>query len=280
MDVCPVTSRARLSYRRAEEIFEESTRLLANPLARPEQWTELRGLTAVAVVLGLLTAQRFGVAAGGALAEVGRVLPDALRDRVAALRGALEFTAAAREGAMPDSAVLLLPASAVRERRRVRLVYRWSWKGETGERDRRSGHALRARVRLRPRPPARPGADVPGRPGGPGPAAAADEVPGDFDAVAHLTRSLAAVPYAHEVEVVLETSLAEARRRIPATVATLSGTDGAVTVRLRAERLDGVARMLAGLGVPFVIRGPGELRAVVRRLGRDLLRSAEAGEDA
>ncbi|MCO6003942.1 WYL domain-containing protein [Actinoallomurus purpureus] len=105
------------------------------------------------------------------------------------------------------------------------------------------------------------------------------EVPGDFDAVAHLTRSLAAVPYAHEVEVV-ETSLEEARRRIPATVATLSGTDGAVTVRLRAERLEGVARMLAGLGVPFVIRGPEEPRAVVRRLGRDLLRSAEAGQGA
>ncbi|GAA0325383.1 hypothetical protein GCM10010302_75620 [Streptomyces polychromogenes] len=36
LDICPTTGRARLSYRRAEEIFEESTRLLANPLARPE----------------------------------------------------------------------------------------------------------------------------------------------------------------------------------------------------------------------------------------------------
>ncbi|MCW2904534.1 MAG: hypothetical protein JWO67_6799 [Streptosporangiaceae bacterium] len=45
LDVCPTTGRARLSYRRAEEIFEESTRLLANPLARPEQWTDLQGWT-------------------------------------------------------------------------------------------------------------------------------------------------------------------------------------------------------------------------------------------
>lgn len=30
LDVCPETGRARLSYRRAEEIFEENTRLLAN----------------------------------------------------------------------------------------------------------------------------------------------------------------------------------------------------------------------------------------------------------
>lgn len=35
LDVCPETGRARLSYRRAEEIYEENTRLPANPLASP-----------------------------------------------------------------------------------------------------------------------------------------------------------------------------------------------------------------------------------------------------
>ncbi len=45
LDVCPATGRARLSYRRAEEIFEESTRLLANPLARSAQWENLQGFT-------------------------------------------------------------------------------------------------------------------------------------------------------------------------------------------------------------------------------------------
>ncbi|MEU9289047.1 site-specific integrase [Streptomyces sp. NPDC048275] len=39
------TGRARLSYRRAEEIFETSTRLLANPLARPEDIEDLEGWT-------------------------------------------------------------------------------------------------------------------------------------------------------------------------------------------------------------------------------------------
>ncbi|WP_331748122.1 hypothetical protein OG520_41005 (plasmid) [Streptomyces sp. NBC_00984] len=33
LDVCPETGRARLSHRRAEEIFEEKTRLPASPLA-------------------------------------------------------------------------------------------------------------------------------------------------------------------------------------------------------------------------------------------------------
>jgi integrase/recombinase XerD len=42
-DRCPFTGRGRLSYRRAEEIFEESTRLLANPFAEPKDFNKLKG---------------------------------------------------------------------------------------------------------------------------------------------------------------------------------------------------------------------------------------------
>jgi integrase/recombinase XerD len=45
LDVCPETGRARLSYRRAEEIFEENTRLLAHPLASREDIEDLDGWT-------------------------------------------------------------------------------------------------------------------------------------------------------------------------------------------------------------------------------------------
>jgi integrase/recombinase XerD len=45
LDVCSETGRARLSYRRAEEIFEENTRLLASPLASPEDIEDLNGWT-------------------------------------------------------------------------------------------------------------------------------------------------------------------------------------------------------------------------------------------
>lgn len=38
----------------------------------------------------------------------------------------------------------------------------------------------------------------------------------------------------------------------------------------RAEHLDGMARMLAGLGWPFVVRRPAELRGHVRDLARHL----------
>ncbi|MFD5451259.1 site-specific integrase [Streptomyces sp. NPDC127100] len=43
--MCPETGRARLSYRRGEEIFEANTRLLANPLASPDDIEDLDGWT-------------------------------------------------------------------------------------------------------------------------------------------------------------------------------------------------------------------------------------------
>lgn len=45
LDVCRETGPARLSYRRAEEIFEENTRLLANPLVHEEDIKDLEGFT-------------------------------------------------------------------------------------------------------------------------------------------------------------------------------------------------------------------------------------------
>ncbi|GAA2122868.1 hypothetical protein GCM10009759_73640 [Kitasatospora saccharophila] len=45
LDVCSETGRARLSYRRAEEIFEENTRPPANPLASPEDAEDRNGWT-------------------------------------------------------------------------------------------------------------------------------------------------------------------------------------------------------------------------------------------
>ena len=101
------------------------------------------------------------------------------------------------------------------------------------------------------------------------PAVAAD------DPVRHVTRSLAAVPYSHEIEVVLATTLANAQRRIPPTVATLAETEGGVLLTGRAEHLPGLAAMLAGLGWPFTVRRPAALRDEVRALS-DRLRAWSA----
>ncbi len=45
LDLCPVTGRARLSYRRAAELFEQSTRRLAHPDAAQDELTQLGGWT-------------------------------------------------------------------------------------------------------------------------------------------------------------------------------------------------------------------------------------------
>jgi predicted DNA-binding transcriptional regulator YafY len=232
---------------------------------------------AVAVVLGLLVGQRLGIGAGTALDKVRRVLPAPLRDRVAALHDTLGFTLMPREAAMPDAAVLLALAAAARDRNRVRLTYR-SWKGEDSERDldtyglvfhsgrwyasgldHRRGQVRTFRV---------------DRIASVTPLPVTYEDPGGFDVVAHVTASLAAVPYRHEVEVELAMPLTEARRRIPATAGTVTGTDGAVLLHARAESLDGMARLLAGLGCAFVVHAPGELRAAVRELAERLLDSS------
>ncbi|WP_230420858.1 helix-turn-helix transcriptional regulator [Actinomadura soli] len=239
---------------------------------------------ATAVVLGLLAGRRIGLpaqATESALAKVQRVLPTALRDRVQALRDTLGFTASApgagRDAAAPDTGAVLTLAAAARERRRVRLRYR-SWRDAETERDldpyglvfhsgrwyvtghdHRSGEIRTFRVdRV-----------ISAEPG-----TARYEIPGGVDPVQHVIRSLARVPYAHEVEVLLETTLAEARRRIPATTASLTEEDGGVVMNARAERLDGMARMLAGLGFPFVVRRPAELRGHVLDLARTLQEQA------
>jgi predicted DNA-binding transcriptional regulator YafY len=233
---------------------------------------------AVAVVLALTVGGRLGIDGAGALEKIGRVLPAPLRDRVAALRETAGFTLPPRGGAAPDASVLLVLAAAARDRRRVRLRYR-SWGGADSEReldtyglvfhsgrwyasglDHRSGEVRTFRV---------------DRVTGAVPLPAVFADPGEFDVVAQVTRSLAAVPYAHQVEVVLEMPLEEARRWVPATAATLTPVPEGVLLRARAERLDGMARMLAGLGRPFTVREPEELRAAVRDLAMSLLRSCD-----
>jgi hypothetical protein len=54
-----------------------------------------------------------------------------------------------------------------------------------------------------------------------------------------------------------------------------SGRRSAAPMWARAERLDGMAQMLAGLGWPFTIRRPGELRGAVRDLAARLAAQAD-----
>jgi predicted DNA-binding transcriptional regulator YafY len=94
--------------------------------------------------------------------------------------------------------------------------------------------------------------------------------PDGFDARAHVSRSLARVPWPWEVEVLLYLPVDEARRRVPDTLAELTEEEAGTALRMRVSSLDWTASLLAGLGCPFRVRRPDELRISVRALAQRL----------
>jgi predicted DNA-binding transcriptional regulator YafY len=234
---------------------------------------------AMAVTLGLLAARRVGLtgaapATEGALAKIERVLPVAVGERIRALTETIGFSQAAPNAEPVAGESLLTLSAAAQQQRRVWLRYR-AREGDESERevdpyglvfhygrwylvcfDHRSGEmrifrvdriqAVERRTESFERPP-------------------------DFDSVEHLARSLANIPWGFTVEVVLEARLEEVRWRVPAHFATLEETPGGVLMRAQADDLGMAARYLVGLGWPFAVRQPLELRDEVRRLAVELL---------
>jgi predicted DNA-binding transcriptional regulator YafY len=230
---------------------------------------------AVAVALGVVAAGRLGLSGSPesvetARAKIHRALPDALRRRVEALEGALDFTAGARSIVPVGGDTALLLAGAIRKRRRLRAGYR-SFSGERSQRE-LSPHGLvvhsgrwylaahdHHRDALRTfrvdRMRAITVTDVP-----------AIAPPEGFDAVAHTNASLASVPWPWAVEVLLDLPLDRAAQRLPGTMAELAAADGGTLLRMRVSSLDWMASVLAGLDCAFTIRSPKELRASVHAL--------------
>jgi predicted DNA-binding transcriptional regulator YafY len=233
---------------------------------------------ATAMVLGLTAARRLGLGeaegADGALVKIHRVLPDALRRRVEALEAALAFTAPPTTAEPPAGETALLLAEAIRRRRRVHLRYR-SFAGEETNRelspyglvvhggrwylaahDHMRGALRTFRVDRIRRVAIGDDAAMPS--------------PQDFNALAHVTRSLAQVPWPWEVEVLLELPIEDATRRVPRTLAELTEEEGGTALKMRVSSLDWAASLLAGLGCPFSVRRPDELRASVQALAQNL----------
>ncbi len=239
---------------------------------------------ATAVVLGLIVSRQTGIrvedaAIEEALGKVLRVLPADLRERVAALEGSLGTTWRPREPQPQASEVVLALAGAIRARRRVRIRYATPGR-EEGERtvapyglvlhggrwylaahDDRSGEVRTFRVdRVRT-------------------AEATQEraaVPDGFDAGDFVARSIARVRWGFDFEVELETTLEEARRRIPRLLGDPEETEGRVLLRASADDPTAAARMLVWVGLPFRVRRPDELREAVRGLAEQLRAASEA----
>ena len=228
---------------------------------------------ALGLALGLLTARRLGLAGvaptvEGALAKLGRVMPEALGERIRALEETI-IPAVARPAELPAGEVIVTIATAVRGRRRMRLRYR-SGSGEETERRvdpyaviHREGYwyavghdHLRGRLRLFRLDrvlEAQPLGETFVRPPG-------------FDTPQQVLGALASMPQDRwSVEVLLEAALEEAREQVPPMGVALEEAEGGVLMRSSTSDLGWMARVLAGLRCPFVVRRPPELREELRR---------------
>lgn len=241
---------------------------------------------AVAVVLGLRTAEREGLATtdtaatASALAKVSRVLPRALAQRLDSLLSTAQFTTPVRTTAPAGADTLLGLTSAAQARRTVVIAYT-AWDGRPSRRELdvygvvfHSGRWYvtgydHGRDDVRTFRMDRIASVEQGD--------GTYLVPADFDATTQVVAGIAAVRWSHEISVVLRTTLAEARERLPPSVGRLSEhVDGAL-LETRAEHLDGMARMLAGLGWDFEVITPDALRDEVIALSERLRASGARG---
>jgi predicted DNA-binding transcriptional regulator YafY len=238
---------------------------------------------ALALSVGLLAARGLGLgddtaALASAQAKLERVMPSRLRQRVRAAGETIALDLPPRTtAASPDATTVAVLAAAAQARHRVALeylsgqrtptrreldpyglVYRggcWYAVGHCHLRKGlRSFRVDRVRsVRMLDMEFERP--------------------PG-FDALAHVTFSVATLPRAHSAEVLLKTDLETARREIFTTLGLLEPVPGGVLLFGQTDDLTWLARELARLPFAFEVRRPAELRDAVRGCARHLLACA------
>ena len=234
---------------------------------------------ALALSVGLLAARSMGLdsaapAIAGARAKLERTMPAALRQRVRAVGDTVQLglrraTAAAGQAALAQLSV------AARGGRRVRLGY-VDAAGKASEREVATyGLAfhdgcwyavgwchLRGGVR----------SFRLDRIGSIDTLEAGFERPRDFDALAYLVRSVATLPRAWTVEVLLKTTLERAQAQFFDTAGVFEQADEGVVMHNQSDDIDWFARQLASLPFGFEIRRPSELREAVRKCAEGLLR--------
>lgn len=244
---------------------------------------------ALAMLLGLVIGGRSGALPAGpevveaAAAKLRRVLPRRTAERLEALLESADLALLlppARAGSATDIRTLMLLAEAARDRRPVAVSYT----RRDGEPSRRTilpygivarsgrwyltGHESKTgQVRTFRLDRIRDPVPLPG----------SFNVPAGFDVTATVLSALAATPWRHTVSVRVAGEVEQVRAQLPVGMAACEQIspepEGVVwtRVRLRAERLDWVAVLFAGLGRAFVVEEPAELREQLRTLAARLL---------
>jgi predicted DNA-binding transcriptional regulator YafY len=234
------------------------------------------------LVVGLMMARSSGLSGAHlsvetALAKIERVLPFALRERLRALQATMLVDRDGSE-ALAESGVVSLLSLASQQHRQVHL--RYNSDGDITERmydpysviqyDGRwyvvgYCHLRRALRTFRlDRVDSVALLDTAFNP------------PPDFDALGYMLDSFQAIPDRWDIEVLLETSLDEARCRLPRELASLEQQGEFVRMRTSMPDLDAMARRLVALGCPMTIVGPPELRAAFLKLSAEIAEIARA----
>jgi predicted DNA-binding transcriptional regulator YafY len=232
---------------------------------------------ALALTLSLLVAKESGLAQvapafDGALAKVERVLPATTRVRIQAVEQTVAFAGGATQPA-PSGPTVLALCSAIQGGRRVLIGYRSSQDEWTLRAYDPYGIAyhlglwytigycyLRQDQRLF-RLDRITEIEV------------TNEVffpPTNFHALEEVRRALATVKRQWRIEVWLQTTLHDAQRRLQSANARVEEKDGGVLFCVEVADLPWMARLLAGLGVPFRIYHPPELHDVMRQYAATL----------
>jgi predicted DNA-binding transcriptional regulator YafY len=233
---------------------------------------------ALALAVGLQAARRLGLAeaeaaVSGAVAKLERVMPASLKRRVRAV-GETVALGLSRATAPGDNVALGALSEAAQTETRVHMRYRAREGAETARDFDAYGLAYRGgcwyavgwchlrrgvrSFRLDRVEDVRP-------------LAARFERPPGFDALGHLAHSMATLPRAFAVEVLLETDLQSARRELSPTVAVLEWTAKGVLLHAQVDDLSWFARELARLPFPFEIRKPAALRRGLETVAKKLL---------
>ena len=235
----------------------------------------------LAVTLGLLYVRQTALAGDpapveGALAKIERVLPDDLRETARAIASTLTLDISEAEHS-PATHALAVLSLAAHQHRRVWLRHQ---SASASEREvdpyglvHRSGKTylvgychLREAIRVF-RLDRILALEVRGE---------TFTLPDNFDPLAHVLDTLTSAPRRWSIEVTLDTTIHEARRRVPAGVATLTDVPDGVLLRSQTEDLDWFARVLIWIGCPFRIAGPPELRDTLDRIAHQVAEYASA----
>lgn len=236
---------------------------------------------AMAVILGLLANSwleigQSSVAIEGALAKVSRVLPLRMRDRLQAISSHLVLFPQTQQ-ARPDVSLLMDLSGAIHASQRILMEYHsyrreetqrkvepygvTGWRGNwylTGYCCLRQGYRTFRLDRIRK-------VEL---------LSENFEKAKDFDHKAFMIERYGQGSI--EVEVEFYADMHIVQERIPETYGTLTATKKGVLFKEQYDDLEGMARYLMAINLPFVIHRPLELREAMRQLGERMVQMATA----